>query len=113
MHELYGGVVPEMASRAHIQNIVPVVDVALKKSGLTLDDLSAIAFTQSPGLLGSLLVGGCFAKSLAKVGAKSCRYLSFEKCHFLTALVHVPSAQEFDRILGLSLALSQSAQALA
>jgi N6-L-threonylcarbamoyladenine synthase len=66
MHELYGGVVPEMASRAHMQNIVPVVDVALKKSGLTLDDLSAIAFTQSPGLLGSLLVGGCFAKSLAQ-----------------------------------------------
>lgn len=66
MHELYGGVVPEMASRAHMQNIVPVVAVALKKSGLTMEDLSAIAFTQSPGLLGSLLVGGCFAKSLAQ-----------------------------------------------
>lgn len=66
VHEQYGGVVPELASRAHMQNIVPVVDAALKKAGCTLDELNAIAFTQSPGLIGSLLVGSQFAKSLAQ-----------------------------------------------
>jgi N6-L-threonylcarbamoyladenine synthase len=65
VHEQYGGVVPELASRAHMQNIVPVVDAALKKAGCTLDQLTAIAFTESPGLIGSLLVGSQFAKSLA------------------------------------------------
>lgn len=65
MHEQYGGVVPELASRAHMQNIVPVVDTALKKAGVELQDLSAIAFTQAPGLIGALLVGSQFAKSLA------------------------------------------------
>jgi N6-L-threonylcarbamoyladenine synthase len=65
IHEQYGGVVPELASRAHMQNIVPVVDAALKKAGCSLSDLHAIAFTQSPGLIGSLLVGSQFAKSLA------------------------------------------------
>ncbi|HEY4108745.1 tRNA (adenosine(37)-N6)-threonylcarbamoyltransferase complex transferase subunit TsaD [Puia sp.] len=66
VHEQYGGVVPELASRAHMQNIVPVVDAALKKAGVALPELSAIAFTQSPGLIGSLLVGSQFAKSLAQ-----------------------------------------------
>lgn len=66
VHEAYGGVVPELASRAHQQNIVPVVDVALTKAGITKDDLHAIAFTQGPGLMGSLLVGGSFAKSLSQ-----------------------------------------------
>jgi N6-L-threonylcarbamoyladenine synthase len=65
IHEQYGGVVPELASRAHIQHIVPVVDAALKKAGCEMKDLTAIAFTQSPGLIGSLLVGSEFAKSLA------------------------------------------------
>lgn len=65
IHEQYGGVVPELASRAHIQHIVPVVDAALKKAGVETKDLMAIAFTQSPGLIGSLLVGSEFAKSLA------------------------------------------------
>jgi len=65
VHEQYGGVVPELASRAHLQNIVPVVDTALKKAGCELSSLTAIAFTQSPGLIGSLLVGSQFAKSLA------------------------------------------------
>ena len=65
IHEQYGGVVPELASRAHMQNIVPVVDAALKKAGCELSSLNAIAFTQSPGLIGSLLVGSQFAKSLA------------------------------------------------
>lgn len=65
VHEQYGGVVPELASRAHMQNIVPVVDVAIKNAGINLTEISAIAFTQSPGLIGSLLVGGQFAKSMS------------------------------------------------
>lgn len=65
IHEEYGGVVPELASRAHQQNIVPVVDVALQKAGVSKEQLTAIAFTQGPGLMGSLLVGTSFAKSLA------------------------------------------------
>ncbi len=65
VHEQYGGVVPELASRAHMQNIVPVVDEALRKSGVEKTELSAVAFTQAPGLIGSLLVGAQFAKSLA------------------------------------------------
>ena len=66
VHELYGGVVPEMASRAHMQNIIPVVDVALKQAGVAKQDIHAVAFTQAPGLIGSLLVGACFAKSYAQ-----------------------------------------------
>src|SRR5688500_16292279 len=65
IHEQYGGVVPELASRAHMQNMVPVVDRALKEAGCSMSDLNAIAFTQAPGLIGSLLVGAQFAKSLS------------------------------------------------
>lgn len=66
VHEAYGGVVPELASRAHQQNIVPVVDHALKKAGITKEELSAVAFTRGPGLMGSLLVGVSFAKGFAR-----------------------------------------------
>ncbi len=65
VHESFGGVVPELASRAHQQNVIPVVDVALKKANLEVKDINAIAFTRGPGLLGSLLVGTSFAKSFA------------------------------------------------
>ena len=65
VHEEFGGVVPELASRAHQQNIVPVVDTALRRAGICRHDLSAIAFTRGPGLLGSLLVGTSFAKGMA------------------------------------------------
>ncbi|MEQ1797192.1 MAG: tRNA (adenosine(37)-N6)-threonylcarbamoyltransferase complex transferase subunit TsaD [Lacibacter sp.] len=65
VHEKFGGVVPELASRAHMQNIVPVVDEALKDAGVDRKELNAIAFTQAPGLIGSLLVGTQFAKSLS------------------------------------------------
>ncbi len=65
VHEEYGGVVPELASRAHQQNIVPVVDTAIKRAGIDKSDLSAIAFTRGPGLLGSLLVGTSFAKGMS------------------------------------------------
>ena len=66
VHRIYGGVVPELASRAHQQNIVPVVDHALKSAGITKEQLSAIAFTRGPGLMGSLLVGVNFAKGMAE-----------------------------------------------
>ena len=66
VHEAYGGVVPELASRAHQQNIVPVVDQALKRAGIEKEQLSAVAFTRGPGLLGSLLVGVSFAKGFAR-----------------------------------------------
>lgn len=66
VHEAYGGVVPELASRAHQQNIVPVVDQALKRAGISRDQLSAVAFTRGPGLMGSLLVGVSFAKGFAR-----------------------------------------------
>lgn len=65
VHEEYGGVVPELASRAHQQNIVPVVDAAIKRAGIDRSELSAIAFTRGPGLIGSLLVGTSFAKGLS------------------------------------------------
>lgn len=65
VHQQYGGVVPELASRAHQQHIVPVVSVALEEAGIKLENLSAIAFTKGPGLIGSLMVGSSFAKSLA------------------------------------------------
>ncbi len=66
VHEEYGGVVPELASRAHQQNIVPVVDAAIKRAGITKEDLNAVAFTRGPGLMGSLLVGVSFAKGFAR-----------------------------------------------
>ena len=65
VHEAYGGVVPELASRAHQQNIIPVVDKAIKQAGLSKSDINAIAFTNGPGLMGSLLVGSSFSKAFA------------------------------------------------
>ena len=66
VHEEYGGVVPELASRAHLKNIVPVVSSAVKRAGIELSDIDAIAYTRGPGLLGSLLVGTSFAKGLSE-----------------------------------------------
>lgn len=65
VHKAYGGVVPELASRAHQQNIIPVVDMAIKQAGINKNEISAVAFTRGPGLLGSLLVGTSFSKSFA------------------------------------------------
>ena len=65
VHEQWGGVVPELASRAHLQNIIPTVDAALKRAQITNEDISAVAFTRGPGLIGSLLVGAGFAKAFA------------------------------------------------
>lgn len=90
IHEEYGGVVPELASRAHIQNIVPVVDLALKKAGVELHELDAIAFTRSPGLIGSLLVGAQFAKSLAMSLGKPLISVHHMQAHVLANLIDDP-----------------------
>jgi len=94
VHEQYGGVVPELASRAHMQNIVPVVDAAMKKAGCTMDQLSAIAFTQSPGLIGSLLVGSQFAKSLAMAMDIPLLAVHHMQAHVLANLIPGASAPE-------------------
>ena len=64
IHKKYGGVVPELASRAHLSNIIPVTELAINESGISLNKISAIAYTRGPGLMGSLIVGAEFAKSL-------------------------------------------------
>jgi N6-L-threonylcarbamoyladenine synthase len=87
VHEQYGGVVPELASRAHMQNIVPVVDVALKQAGVSIDEIDAFAFTQSPGLIGSLLVGSQFAKSLAFAREKPLIAVHHMQAHVLANLI--------------------------
>ncbi|MBI1782515.1 MAG: tRNA (adenosine(37)-N6)-threonylcarbamoyltransferase complex transferase subunit TsaD [Sphingobacteriales bacterium] len=87
VHEKYGGVVPELASRAHMQNIVPVVDVALSSANCQLSSISAIAFTQSPGLIGSLLVGAQFAKSLALALNKPLIAVHHMQAHVLANLI--------------------------
>jgi N6-L-threonylcarbamoyladenine synthase len=87
VHEKYGGVVPELASRAHMQNIVPVVDVALQQAGVSLSELDGIAFTQSPGLIGALLVGSQFAKSLALALDKPLIAVHHMQAHVLANLI--------------------------
>lgn len=90
VHEQYGGVVPELASRAHMQNIVPVVDTALKNAATHLADIDAIAFTQAPGLIGSLLVGSQFAKSLALSLDKPLIAVHHMQAHVLANLIDDP-----------------------
>lgn len=87
VHEKYGGVVPELASRAHIQNIVPVVDTAIRQAGINLTEIDAVAFTQSPGLIGSLLVGSQFAKSLALALDKPLVAVHHMQAHVLANLI--------------------------
>jgi N6-L-threonylcarbamoyladenine synthase len=90
IHEKYGGVVPELASRAHLQNILPVVDTALTTAGCTLQQLDAIAFTQAPGLIGALLVGSQFAKSLALALEKPLIAVHHMQAHVLANLISEP-----------------------
>jgi N6-L-threonylcarbamoyladenine synthase len=90
IHEQYGGVVPELASRAHMQNIVPVVDVALQKANVQLSEIDAVAFTQAPGLIGSLLVGAQFAKSLALALQKPLITVHHMQAHVLANLIDQP-----------------------
>lgn len=87
VHERYGGVVPELASRAHMQNIVPVVHTAMATAGLRLQDIDAIAFTQAPGLIGSLLVGAQFAKSMALALDKPLIAVHHMQAHVLANLI--------------------------
>lgn len=87
IHSQYGGVVPELASRAHQSHIVPVVSAALKQAGLSPSELNGIAFTASPGLLGSLLVGASFAKSLALALEKPLLPVNHMQAHILAHLI--------------------------
>ena len=88
VHSAYGGVVPELASRAHQQNIIPVVDQALKQAGLAANDISAVAFTRGPGLLGSLIVGCSFAKGFALAGNIPMIEVNHLQGHVLSQFVH-------------------------
>ena len=93
VHEKYGGVVPELASRAHLQNIVPVVHQALDVAAINLQELDAIAFTQAPGLIGSLLVGAQYAKSIALSLNKPLIAVHHMQAHVLANLIgdNIPS----------------------
>ena len=90
VHRKYGGIVPELASRAHQQNIVPVVDQALKMAGVNSEDLSAVAFTRGPGLLGSLLVGSSFAKGFALAGDIPLVEVNHLQAHILVHFLKQP-----------------------
>ena len=90
VHEKYGGVVPELASRAHMQYIVPVVDTALKQANINKEEITAIAFTKSPGLIGSLLVGSEFAKSLALALNVPLIAVHHMQAHVLAKLIYDP-----------------------
>lgn len=87
VHEQYGGVVPELASRAHQQNIIPVVDSALKQANISVNDIDGIAFTRGPGLLGALLVGTSFAKGLALANNKKLIEINHLQGHILAHFV--------------------------
>lgn len=90
VHEQYGGVVPELASRAHMQHVVPVVEQALTAAAVPLQRIDAIAYTQSPGLIGSLLVGGQFAKSLSLALDKPLIAVHHMQAHVLANLIEEP-----------------------
>jgi N6-L-threonylcarbamoyladenine synthase len=94
VHIKYGGVVPELASRAHQQNIIPVVDTALKEAGITASDLDGIAFTRGPGLMGSLLVGTSFAKGLSL--ATGCKLIEVNhlQAHILANFLREPGKEK-------------------
>ena len=93
VHRRYGGVVPELASRAHQQNIVPVVSQALEQAGVRMEEVDALAFTRGPGLLGSLLVGTSFAKGLAVASDKPIIEVNHLQGHILSHFVKVPGAE--------------------
>lgn len=93
VHEQYGGVVPEMASRAHMQNIIPTVAVALQHAGIDASAIDAVAFTQSPGLIGSLLVGAGFAKSFAQAKNLPLIAVHHMQAHVLAHFIEDPKPQ--------------------
>ena len=87
IHEEYGGVVPELASRSHLKNIVPLVEVTLQKSGIKMSEVEAVAFTRGPGLLGSLLVGSSYAKSISLVLGKPLIEVNHMQAHILAHMI--------------------------
>ena len=87
VHRKYGGVIPELASRAHQQNILPVVSQALDQAGVTMDDVDAIAYTRGPGLLGSLIVGTSFAKGLSLASSKPLIEVNHLQGHILSHFI--------------------------
>ncbi len=93
VHVKYGGVIPELASRAHQQNIIPVVDTALKEAGLSIDDIDAIAFTRGPGLVGSLLVGVSFTKGLSIARNIPMVEVNHLQGHILSHFIDLPDRQ--------------------
>ncbi|MEN7548907.1 tRNA (adenosine(37)-N6)-threonylcarbamoyltransferase complex transferase subunit TsaD [Rapidithrix thailandica] len=93
VHRKYGGVVPELASRAHQKNIVPVVDEALRQAGIAKSELSAIAFTQGPGLLGALLVGASFAKAMAMALQVPLIGVNHMQAHILAHFIEEPKPE--------------------
>ena len=93
VHVKYGGVIPELASRAHQQNIIPVVDTALREAGLTASDLDAIAFTRGPGLVGSLLVGVSFTKGLSIARNIPMVEVNHLQGHILSHFIDLPDRQ--------------------
>lgn len=106
IHEEYGGVVPELASRAHQQNIVPVVDAALKKAGIEPRQLSAIVFTRGPGLIGSLLVGTSFAKGLSLALKIPLIEVNHLHGHVLSQFIRTPETKEIPEFPFLCLLVS-------
>jgi N6-L-threonylcarbamoyladenine synthase len=94
IHEQYGGVVPELASRSHQENIVPVVQSAIKKAGISIADIDAIAFTQGPGLLGSLVVGASFSKAFALALNKPLISVHHMKAHILAHFIDDSTKQK-------------------
>lgn len=93
IHEQYGGVIPELASRDHQKNIVPVVDAALQKAAVKLSQISAIAFTKGPGLMGSLLVGASFAKSMAMALQIPLIEVNHMQAHILAHFIRTTSSE--------------------
>lgn len=93
VHEQYGGVVPELASRAHLQQIIPVVDAAVKQAGIAKTDITAVGFTQAPGLIGSLLVGACFAKGFAQALDVPLIAVHHMQAHVLAHFIEDPKPQ--------------------
>ena len=94
VHEQYGGVVPELASRAHQQNIIPVVDGAIREAGIRKEDIDAVAFTRGPGLMGSLMVGVSFAKSFDQALGKPLIEVNHLQAHVLSHFIRKPENLE-------------------
>jgi N6-L-threonylcarbamoyladenine synthase len=106
VHEQYGGVVPELASRSHQQNIVPVVDLAVKQANISTNDISAIAFTRGPGLLGSLLVGTSFAKGFAIASNAKLIEVNHLQGHLLSPFVREDDSKAVPSFPFLSMTVS-------